>query len=150
MSPYPGSSHTSDIYGGANPRTPYSTSSQAAGSYLNSSNPMSPHPGLLNQSNQYPSYQCNGNISMDNCSQYLGSYSPQPQPMDLYRYPNQDPLSKLNLPPIHTLYQPRFESQSFTSKYLGYGNQNMQGDAFSSCTIRPNAHQRGTFSLFHA
>lgn len=146
MSPYPGSSHTSDIYGGANPVNLYSTSSQAAGSYLNSSNPMSPYPGLLNQSNQYPSYQCNGNISMDNCSQYLGSYSPQPQPMDLYRYPNQDPLSKLNLPPIHTLYQPRFgNSQSFTSKYLGYGNQNMQGDAFSSCTIRPNVHHVGTF-----
>ena len=146
MSPYPGSSHTSDIYGGANPVNLYSTSSQAAGSYLNSSNPMSPYPGLLNQNNQYPSYQCNGNISMDNCSQYLGSYSPQSQPMDLYRYPNQDPLSKLNLPPIHTLYQPRFgNSQSFTSKYLGYGNQNMQGDAFSSCTIRPNVHHVGTF-----
>ncbi|MXQ81603.1 hypothetical protein E5288_WYG011984 [Bos mutus] len=146
MSPYPGSSHTSDIYGGANPVNLYSTSSQAAGSYLNSSNPMSPYPGLLNQSNQYPSYQCNGNISVDNCSQYLGSYSPQSQPMDLYRYPNQDPLSKLNLPPIHTLYQPRFgNSQSFTSKYLGYGNQNMQGDAFSSCTIRPNVHHVGTF-----
>ena len=86
---------------------------------------MSPYPGLLNQSNQYPSYQCNGNISVDNCSQYLGSYSPQSQPMDLYRYPKQDPLSKLKLPPIHTLYQPRFgNSQSFTSKYLGYGNQN--------------------------
>lgn len=124
----------------------YSTSSQAAGSYLNSSNAMNPYPRLLNQNNQYPSYQCNGNISVDNCSPYLGSYSPQSQPMDLYRYPNPDPLSKLNLPSIHTLYQPRFgNSQSFTSKYLGYGNQNMQGDTFSSCTIRPNVHHVGTF-----
>lgn len=124
----------------------YSTSSQAAGPYLNSSNPMNPYSGLLNQNNQYPSYQCNGNVSMDNCSPYLGSYSPQSQPMDLYRYSNQDHLSKLNLPPIHTLYQQRFgNSQSFASKYLSYGNQNMQGDTFSSCTIRPNVQHVGTF-----
>lgn len=123
----------------------YSTSSQTAGSYLNSSNLMSPYPGLLNQNNQYPSYQCNGNVSMDSCSSYLGSYSPQAQPMDLYRYPNQDPLSKLNLPPIHPLYQPRFgNSPSFTSKPLGYGNQNMQGDTFGSCTPRPNGRHVGT------
>ncbi|KAM8800882.1 methylcytosine dioxygenase TET2 isoform 1-T2 [Rhynchonycteris naso] len=146
VSPYPSSSRTSDIYGGTNCMNFYSTSSQTVGSYLNSSNPMNPYPRLLNQNNQYPSYQCNGNVSMDNCSPYLGSYSPQSQPMDLYRYPNQDPLSKLNLPPIHTLYQPRFgNSQSFPSKYLGYGNQNMQGDTFSSCTIRPNVHHVGTF-----
>lgn len=146
VSPYPSSSHTSDIYGGgANCVNYYSTSSQTAGSYLNSSNLMSPYPGLLNQNNQYPSYQCNGNVSMDSCSSYLGSYSPQSQPMDLYRYPNQDPLSKLNLPPIHTLYQPRFgNSPSFTSKPLGYGNQNMQGDTFSSCTPRPTVRHMGT------
>ncbi|XP_029798355.1 methylcytosine dioxygenase TET2 isoform X2 [Suricata suricatta] len=143
---YPSSSHTSEIYGGASPMNLYSTSSQAAGSYLNTSNPVNPYPGLLNQNNPYPSYQCNGNVSVDNCSPYLGSYSPQSQPMDLYRYPNQDPLSKLSLPPIHTLYQPRFgNSQSFTSKYLGYGNQNMQGDAFNSCTIKTNVHHVGTF-----
>uniref|UniRef100_H0XX74 Methylcytosine dioxygenase TET n=1 Tax=Otolemur garnettii TaxID=30611 RepID=H0XX74_OTOGA len=146
VSPYPSSSHTSDIYRGANPMNPYSTSSQGAGSYLNSSNPMSPYPGLLSQNNQYPPYQCNGNVSVDNCSPYLGSCSPRSQPMDLYRYPGQDPLSKLNLPPVHTFYQPRFgSSQSFASKYLGYGNQNMQGDAFSSCTIRPSLHHVGTF-----
>ncbi|XP_008055450.1 methylcytosine dioxygenase TET2 isoform X2 [Carlito syrichta] len=146
VSSYPSSSHTSDIYGGANPMNLYSTSSQAAGSYLNSSNSMNTYPGLLNQNNQYSSYQCNGNLSMDNCSPYLGSYSPQSQPMDLYRYPSQDSLCKLNLPPIHTFYQSRFgNSQNFTSKYLGYGNQNMQGDAFSSCTIRPNIHHIGTF-----
>ncbi|XP_062964222.1 methylcytosine dioxygenase TET2 [Cynocephalus volans] len=149
VSPYPSSSHPSDVYGGANPMNLYSTSSQAAGSYLNSSNPMNPYPGLLSQNNQYPSYQCNGNLSIDNCSPYLGSYSPQSQAMDLYRYPSQDPLSKLNLPPIHTLYQPRFgNSQSFTSKYLGYGNQNVQGDAFSSCTVRANVHHVGTFSPY--
>ncbi|XP_037686306.1 methylcytosine dioxygenase TET2 [Choloepus didactylus] len=149
VSPYPSSSHTSDIYGGTNPMNLYSTSSQAAGSYLNSSNPVNPYPGLLNQNNQYPSYQCNGNVSTDNCTPYLGPYSPQSQPMDLYRYPSQDPLSKLNLPPIHTLYQQRFgNSQSFASKYLGYGNQNMQGDAFSSCTVKPNVHHIGPFPSY--
>ncbi|XP_023492559.1 methylcytosine dioxygenase TET2 isoform X1 [Equus caballus] len=146
VSPYPSSSHTSDLYGGTNPLNLYSTSSQAAASYLNSSSPMNPYPGLLNQNNQHPSYQCNGNVSMDTCSLYLGSYSSQSQPMDLYRYPNQDPLSKLNLPPIHTLYQPRLgSSQSFTSKYLGNGNQSVQGGAFSNCTIRANTHHAGTF-----
>ncbi|XP_032188945.1 methylcytosine dioxygenase TET2 isoform X2 [Mustela erminea] len=146
---YPSSSHTSDVYGSASPMNLYSTPSQATGSYLNSSNPMNPYTGLLNQNNQYPSYQCNGNVSVDNCSPYLGSYSPQPQPMDLYRYPNQDPLSKLNLPPIHTLYQPRFgNSQNFSSKYLGYGNQTMQGDAFSSCTLKTNVHHVGTFTPY--
>ncbi|XP_020140103.1 methylcytosine dioxygenase TET2 [Microcebus murinus] len=147
VSPYPGSSHAAaDIYGGASSVNLYSTSSHTAGSYLNSSNPMNPYPGLLNQNNQYPPYQCNGNVSVDNCSPYLGPYSPQSQPMGLYRYPSQDRLSKLNLPPIHALYQPRFgNSQSFASKYLGYRNQNMQGDAFSSCTVRPNVHHAGTF-----
>lgn len=121
----------------------YPTSSQATGSY---SNPMNPYPALLNQNNQYASFQCNGNIPMDNCSPYLGSYSPQSHPMDLYRYPSQDPLSKLNLPPIHTFYQARFgNSQNYSSKYLGYGNQNMQGDAFSNCTIRSNPHHLGGF-----
>ncbi|KAM5255715.1 methylcytosine dioxygenase TET2 [Ctenodactylus gundi] len=149
ISPYPGASHTSDVYGGANPVNLYSTSPQAAGSYLSSSNPMNPYPGLLNQNSQYPSYQCNGNVSVDNCAPYLGSYSPQPRPMDLYRYPSQDHLSKLNLPPIHTLYQQRFgSSQGFTSKYLGYGNQAMQGDAFGSCAIRPNVHPVGTFTPY--
>uniref|UniRef100_A0A8C6W8E8 Methylcytosine dioxygenase TET n=1 Tax=Nannospalax galili TaxID=1026970 RepID=A0A8C6W8E8_NANGA len=146
VSPYPSSSHTSEIYGGTNHVNLYSTPSQASGSYLSSSNPMNPYSGLLNHNNQYPAYQCNGNVSVDNCTPYLGSYSPQSQPMDLYRYRSQDHLAKLNLPPIHTLYQQRFgNSQSFTSKYLGYGNQNMQGDAFSSCTIRPNIHHIGTF-----
>ncbi|XP_006151219.1 methylcytosine dioxygenase TET2 isoform X1 [Tupaia chinensis] len=149
VSSYPSSSHTSGVYGGADTMSLYATSSQAAGSYLNSSNPMNPYPGLLNQSHQYPSYQCNGNVSVDNCSPYLGSYSPQSQPADLYRYPSQEHLSKLNLPPIHTLYQPRFgNSQSFTAKYLGYGNQNVQGDALSNCTIRPNVHHVGTFPSY--
>uniref|UniRef100_A0A8C5L5T2 Methylcytosine dioxygenase TET n=1 Tax=Jaculus jaculus TaxID=51337 RepID=A0A8C5L5T2_JACJA len=145
ISPYPNSSHPADIYGGSNHVSLYSTSSQAAGSYL-SSNPLNAYPGLLNQNNQYSPYQCNGNVSVDGYSPYLGSYSPQSQAVDLYRYPSQDPLSKLNLPPIHTLYQQRFgNSQSFTSKYLGYGSQNIQGEAFSNCTGRPNVPHIGTF-----
>ncbi|XP_006874619.1 PREDICTED: methylcytosine dioxygenase TET2 [Chrysochloris asiatica] len=148
VSPYPSSSQNSEIYGGANPVNLYSTSSQTAGSYFNS-NPMHSYPGLLNQSSQYPSYHCNGNVSTDNCATYLGSYYPQSQPMDLYRYPSQDRLSKLNLPPIHTLYQQRFgNSQTFSSKYLNYGNQNMQGEAFNSCTIRPNVHHVGAFPTY--
>ncbi|XP_006119378.2 methylcytosine dioxygenase TET2 [Pelodiscus sinensis] len=146
---YPSSSYTSDLYGGSNTMNLYTTSSQPAGSYLNSSNPMNPYSGSLSQNNQYPPYQCNGNMPMDNCPSYLGSYPSQPQHLDLYRYQSQDPLSKLSLPPIHTLYQHRFgNNQSFGPKYLNYGNQNMQVDSFNNCTSRPNVHHTGSFSPY--
>nr|XP_048312718.1 methylcytosine dioxygenase TET2 isoform X2 [Myodes glareolus] len=148
LSPYPGSSHTSDIYGDTNHVNCYPTSSQAAASYLSPSDPMNPYPGLFNQNNQYGAYQCNGNVSVDNCSPFLGSYSPQSQPRDLYRYASQEHLTKLNLPPIHTFYQQRFGDGP--SKYLSYGNQNMQREAFSNCTIKPNVHHLATFSPYPA
>ncbi|XP_057649223.1 methylcytosine dioxygenase TET2 isoform X1 [Chionomys nivalis] len=146
LSPYPGSSHTLDIYGDTNHMNCYPTSSQTAASYLSPSDPMNPYPGLFNQNNQYGAYQCNGNVSVDNCSSYLGSYSPQSQPRDLYRYASQEHLTKLNLPPIHTFYQQRFGDGP--SKYLSYGNQNMQREAFSNCTIKPNVHHLATFSPY--
>ncbi|XP_067424368.1 methylcytosine dioxygenase TET2 [Emydura macquarii macquarii] len=146
---YPSSSYTSDLYGGSSPRNLYTTSSQPAGSYLNSPHPMNPYSGSLSQNNQYPPYQCNGNMPMDNCPSFLGSYPSQLQHMDLYRYQSQDPLSKLSLPPIHTLYQHRLgNNQSFVPKYLNYGNQNMQVDSFNNCTIRPNVHHAGSFSPY--
>ncbi|NXT52664.1 TET2 dioxygenase, partial [Pluvianellus socialis] len=146
---YPSSSYTSDPYGGSNPMNLYTTSSQPAGSYLNSSSPMNPYSGSLSQNNQYPPYQCNGNIPMDNCPSYLGSYSSQHQHVDLYSCQSQDHMSKLSLPPIQTLYQHRFgNNQSFGPKYLNYGNQNMQVDSFSNCTIRPNVHHVGSFSSY--
>ncbi|KFO89858.1 Methylcytosine dioxygenase TET2, partial [Buceros rhinoceros silvestris] len=144
---YPSSSYTSDPYGGSSPMNLYTTSSQPAGSYLNSSSPMNPYSGSLSQNNQYPPYQCNGNIPMDNCPSYLGSYPSQH--VDLYSCQNQDHMSKLSLPPIQTLYQHRFgNNQSFSPKYLNYGNQNMQVDSFSNCTIRPNVHHVGSFSSY--
>uniref|UniRef100_A0A8C3JSZ1 Methylcytosine dioxygenase TET n=1 Tax=Calidris pygmaea TaxID=425635 RepID=A0A8C3JSZ1_9CHAR len=146
---YPSSSYTSDPYGGSSPMNLYTTSSQPAGSYLNSSSPMNPYSGSLSQNNQYPPYQCNGNMPMDNCPPYLGSYSSQHQHVDLYSCQSQDPMSKLSLPPIQTLYQHRFgNNQSFGPKYLNYGNQNMQVDSFSNCTIRPNVHHMGSFSSY--
>ncbi|NWV16992.1 TET2 dioxygenase, partial [Origma solitaria] len=146
---YPNSSYTSDPYGGSNPMNLYTTSSQSVGSYLNSSNPMNLYSGSLSQNNQYPPYQCNGNIAMDNCPSYLGSYPSQHQHMDLYSCQSQDHMSKLSLPPIQTLYQHRFgNNQSFGPKYLNYGNQNMQVDSFSNCTIRPNLHHVGSFSSY--
>ncbi|XP_074761598.1 methylcytosine dioxygenase TET2 [Athene noctua] len=146
---YPSSSYTSDPYGGSSPMNLYTTSSQPAGSYLNSSSPMNPYSGSLSQNNQYPPYQCNGNIPMDNCPSYLGSYPSQHQHMDLYSCQSQDHMSKLSLPPIQTLYQHRFgNNQSFGPKYLNYGNQNMQVDSFSNCTIRPNVHHVGSFSSY--
>ncbi|XP_065490156.1 methylcytosine dioxygenase TET2 isoform X1 [Caloenas nicobarica] len=146
---YPSSSYTSDPYGGSSPMNLYTTSSQPAGSYLNSSSPMNPYSGSLSQNNQYPPYQCNGNVSVDSCPSYLGSYPSQHQHVDLYSCQSQDPMSKLSLPPIQTLYQHRFgNNQSFGPKYLNYGNQNMQVDSFSNCTIRPNVHHVGSFSSY--
>ncbi|NXK10174.1 TET2 dioxygenase, partial [Herpetotheres cachinnans] len=146
---YPSSSYTSDPYGGSSPMNLYTTSSQPVGSYLNSSSPMNPYSGSLSQNNQYPPYQCNGNIPMDNCPSYLGSYPSQHQHVDLYSCQSQEHMSKLSLPPIQTLYQHRFgNNQSFGPKYLNYGNQNMQVDSFSNCTIRPNVHHVGSFSSY--
>uniref|UniRef100_A0A8C6IRJ5 Methylcytosine dioxygenase TET n=2 Tax=Melopsittacus undulatus TaxID=13146 RepID=A0A8C6IRJ5_MELUD len=146
---YSSSSYTSDPYGGSSPMNLYTTSSQPVGSYLNSSSPMNPYSGSLSQNNQYPPYQCNGSMPMDNCPSYLGSYPSQHQHIDLYSCQSQDRMSKLSLPPIQTLYQHRFgNSQSFGPKYLNYGNQNMQVDSFSNCTIRPNAHHIGSFSPY--
>ncbi|XP_056183791.1 methylcytosine dioxygenase TET2 [Falco biarmicus] len=148
-SAYPSSSYTSDPYGGSSPMNLYTTSSQPVGSYLNSSSPMNPYSGSLSQNNQYPPYQCNGNIPMDNCPSYLGSYPSQHQHVDLYSCQSQEHMSKLSLPPIQTLYQHRFgNNQSFGPKYLNYGNQNMQVDSFSNCTIRPNVHHVGSFSSY--
>ncbi|XP_066488229.1 methylcytosine dioxygenase TET2 [Tiliqua scincoides] len=144
--PYPKSSHASDPYGGSNHMNIYPTSSHPTGAYLNSSSLMNPYSVHLGQNNQYPHYQCNGNLPMDNCSSYYSSYSSQPQHMDLFRYQSQDSLSKLSLPPIHTLYQHRFgNNQNFGPRYLNYRNQNIQVEAFNSCTIRPNVQHAGSF-----
>ncbi|NXY81999.1 TET2 dioxygenase, partial [Alcedo cyanopectus] len=146
---YPSSPYTSDPYGGSSPMNLYPTSSQPAGSYLNSSSPMNPYSGSLSQNNQYPPYQCNGNIPMDNCPSYLGSYPSQHQHVDLYSCQSQDHMAKLSLPPIQTLYQHRFgNNQSFSPKYLNYGNQNMQVDSFNHCTLRPSIHHVGSFSSY--
>ncbi|XP_053108883.1 methylcytosine dioxygenase TET2 [Hemicordylus capensis] len=144
--PYSNSSHASDPYGGSNPMNIYPTSSKPTRAYLSSPGLMNPYSVHLGQNSQYPHYQCNGNLPMDNCSSYYSSYSPQPQHMDLFRYQSQDSLSKLSLPPIHTLYQHRFgNNQNFGPRYLNYGNQNVQVDAFNSCTIRPNVQHTGCF-----
>lgn len=84
----------------------YPTAGPAAGSYLNAATPLSPYPGLLQPGHPYPAYPCNGTLPGDSCGAYVGaSYSPPAQPTELYSYPGQDALP---LPPIHTLYQPRY------------------------------------------
>ncbi|XP_061848733.1 methylcytosine dioxygenase TET2 isoform X1 [Colius striatus] len=146
-SAYSSSSYPSDPYGGS--MNLYTTSSQPVGSYLNSSSPMNPYSGSLSQNNQYPPYQCNGNVPMDSCPSFLGSYTSQHQHVDLYGCQSQDHVSKLSLPPIQTLYQHRFgNNQSFGPKYLNYGNQNIQVDSFSNCAARPNVHHVGSFSSY--
>lgn len=148
LSPYPSSSHAADMYGEANHVNFHPTSSHAAGLYLSPSNSMNPYPGFFNQNNQYAASQCNGSMSADSGPPFLGPYSPQSQPRGLHRYPNQDHLSNLNLPPIHTLYPQRSDSPF---KYLNYGNQtNVQRerDAFTNCPLKPNVHHLPTFSSY--
>ncbi|XP_058048627.1 methylcytosine dioxygenase TET2 [Ahaetulla prasina] len=146
--PYSNSAHPSNPYGGSNPMNIYQTSSQPTGTYLNSSSLINPYSIHLGQNNQYPHYPCNGSLSIDNCS-YYNSYSAQTQHMDLFRYQSQDSLSKLSLPPIHTLYQHRIaNNQNFGHRYLNYGNQNVPVDAFNKCTFRPNVHHAGSFPSY--
>ncbi|XP_026524432.1 methylcytosine dioxygenase TET2 [Notechis scutatus] len=145
---YSNSTHPSNPYGGSNPMNIYQTSSQPAGTYLNSSSLINPYSIHLGQNNQYPHYPCNGSLSIDNCS-YYNSYSAQTQHMDLFRYQSQDSLSKLSLPPIHTLYQHRIaNNQNFGHRYLNYGSQNVPVDAFNKCTFRPNVHHVGSFPSY--
>ncbi|XP_039199920.1 methylcytosine dioxygenase TET2 [Crotalus tigris] len=142
---YSNCTHPSNPYGGSNPMNIYQTSSQPTGTYLNSSGLINPYSIHLGQNNQYPHYPCNGSLSIDNCS-YYNSYSAQTQHMDLFRYQSQDSLSKLSLPPIHTLYQHRIgNNQNFGHRYLNYGNQNVPVDAFNKCAFRPNVHHAGSF-----
>lgn len=146
LNPYPSSSHAADMYGDANHVNFHPTSSHAAGLYLSPSNSMNPYPGLFNQNNQYTASQCNGSVSADSGPPFLGPYSSQSQPRGLHRYPNQDHLTNLNLPPIHTLYPQRSDSPF---KYLNYGNQNnVQRDAFTNCPLKPNVHHLPTFSSY--
>lgn len=145
---YSNCAHPSNPYGGSNPMNIYQTSSQPTGTYLNSSSLINPYSIHLGQNNQYPHYPCNGSLSIDNCS-YYNSYSAQSQHMDLFRYQSQDSLSKLSLPPIHTLYQHRIgNNQNFGHRYLNYGNQNVPVDAFNKCTFRPNVHHAGSFTPY--
>ncbi|KAM6429813.1 methylcytosine dioxygenase TET2 [Rhynochetos jubatus] len=150
-SAYPSPSYASDPYGGSSPLNLYTTSPQPAGSYLNSSSPMNPYSGSLGQNNQYPPYQCNGNVPLDSCPSYLGSYPSQHPHVDVYGCQGQDPLSKLSLPPVQALYQQRFGGgQAFGPKYLNYGSQNVQVESFGSCAARPGAHHAGSFSPYSA
>ncbi|XP_030046623.1 methylcytosine dioxygenase TET2 [Microcaecilia unicolor] len=145
--PYQSSSQSADPYGGSSCINLFSTPSHLLGTYLKTSTPMNPYASSLNQTIPCSGYQCNGSIPMDNCSSYLSSYSPYPQPLDLCKYQSQEPHSKLRLPPIETLYQQRFgNDQFYGSRYWNHGNQNMQTDAFSGCSIGSNVHSIGSFN----
>ncbi|XP_052035167.1 methylcytosine dioxygenase TET2 [Apodemus sylvaticus] len=143
--PYPSSTHT-DIYGDANHVNFYPTSSHTMGPYLSPPNSLNSYPGHFNQNNQYAAFQCNGSVSADNGSPALGSYSLQAQSSGLHRYASQNHLTSLSLPPIHTLYPQSFGDSP--SKFLSYGNQNMQRDAFTNCTVKPNIHNLATISPY--
>nr|XP_033812650.1 methylcytosine dioxygenase TET2 [Geotrypetes seraphini]XP_033812659.1 methylcytosine dioxygenase TET2 [Geotrypetes seraphini] len=145
--PYQSPSQSTDPFAGSSSKNLFSTPSHLLGTYLNTSAPINPYAGSLNQTIQYSGYQCNGSISMDNCSSYLSSYSSYLQPLDLYKYQSQEPLTKLRLPPIETLYRQRFgNDQCYGSSFWNYGNQNMQIDAFSGCNIGSNMHSVGSFN----
>lgn len=140
LGPYPSSAHAPDIYGDTSHVNFYPTSSHVSGSYLSPPNSMNSYPGIFNQNNQYAAFQCNGGVPADSGSpSFLPSYSPQAQSRGLHGYANQDHLTSLNLPPIHTLYPQRFGDSP-----LNYGNQNTQRDAFTNSALEPNVHHPAT------
>uniref|UniRef100_A0A8C5LQ79 Methylcytosine dioxygenase TET n=1 Tax=Leptobrachium leishanense TaxID=445787 RepID=A0A8C5LQ79_9ANUR len=107
------------------------------------SNLVNPYQGSLNQGNPCPPYPCNGNVPLENCSNYIGPYSSHPPPMDLY---NQDSMNKLNLPPVHSLYQQKFpNNEAYGHKYLGYGNEGMQADNFNGFDHKSTSQPVGPF-----
>ncbi|KAG8519414.1 Methylcytosine dioxygenase TET2 [Galemys pyrenaicus] len=146
VSPFPSASHPADAFAGAHAADLYPAAARPPAAYLSSSSPATAYPGLLRQGRQYPAYPCNGSAPAGSCAQPPGPFSPRSQPAELYRGPGRDALSKLSLPPIHTLYQPRFaNSQGFSSEYLGYGHQSLPQDAFGGCALTPNVHPAGPF-----
>ncbi|XP_053317509.1 methylcytosine dioxygenase TET2 isoform X2 [Spea bombifrons] len=113
------------------------------------SNLMNPYQGSLTQGKPCPPYPCNGNAPLDNRSSYISPYSPHPPSMDFCKFKNQDPMTKLNLPPVHSLYQQRFaNSQTYGHKYLNYGNESMQVGDFSGYNHKPNSHHMGSYNPY--
>ncbi|KAM4807726.1 methylcytosine dioxygenase TET2 [Rhinophrynus dorsalis] len=136
-SPYPGSSHM-DLF-----HTPASSAIPCA------SSPVNPFAGSLNQGIPCPPYPCDGNNPLDNCTPYLSSSPSTQHSMEYYKFKNQDSMNKLNLPPVQSLYQQRFaNSQTYSNKYLSYGNQRVQDDDFSGCNLKPNSHSVGSFNPY--
>ncbi|XP_063314457.1 methylcytosine dioxygenase TET2 [Pelobates fuscus] len=113
------------------------------------SNLMNPYQGSLNQGSPCPPYPCNGNVPMENCSNYIGSYPPHPPPIDLYKFKNQDSMNKLSLPPVQSLYQQKFtNNQTYGHKYLNYGNEDMQADNFNGYDHKLTSHPAGHFNPY--
>ncbi|XP_069487057.1 methylcytosine dioxygenase TET2 [Ambystoma mexicanum] len=137
--PYQSSANSSDRYGGRNPMNIYSSASHSSSPYLNSSNPMSPYSGPLHQNSQCSTYPYNGGLPAEMCPPYMGAYPSHPQHMDMFRCPSQDPVIKLNMPPIQSQYG---------QKYLNYASQNMQGDSYNVSGAGPNVHHAGSYSPY--
>ncbi|KAM8939795.1 methylcytosine dioxygenase TET2 [Pelodytes ibericus] len=98
------------------------------------SNLMNPYQGSLNQGNPCPPcppYPCNGNVSSDNCSNYISSYPSHPPHMDFYKY------------------QQRFtNNQTYDHKYLNYVNEGVQESEFNGYNHKPNPHLVNSFSSY--
>ncbi|KAG8454134.1 hypothetical protein GDO86_000684 [Hymenochirus boettgeri] len=125
FSPYSGSTSMNIFHGTAS-----STSACPTG-------PINSFPGSLNQGNHCSPYLYNGNAPMDNFPPYVSSSASQ-QPMDYYKFKNQDSMAQAGVPPMQALYQQRFSnSQNYSHKMFSYGNQRMQIDDFSGCNTYP-------------
>ncbi|KAJ8281065.1 hypothetical protein GJAV_G00063100 [Gymnothorax javanicus] len=116
--------------------SPYSATLQVSNPYLNGSNPVGSFPGSLNPRNLYPGYQCNGGLSMENYHSYYGS-----NPKHLEMYHQQRPQ----------LYPPQQYSphQHFGVNYPGrYGEQSLQVNGYSNCSIPPGVNPMGPYSAY--
>ncbi|KAG7458669.1 hypothetical protein MATL_G00223020 [Megalops atlanticus] len=155
--PYPGSPHPASYPRFANHRDPFPSTSQPANvypqpaasaspfpsplhvsnSYLNGSNPAnSPYPGALNPGNLYPGYQCNGGMPMENYHPY---YASNPKHLEMFRH-QRPQLYPPQQYPAHQQYGVNYPPR--------YGEQGLQVNGYSNCSMRPNVHPMGPYPSY--
>ncbi|XP_035273443.1 methylcytosine dioxygenase TET2 [Anguilla anguilla] len=152
--PYPGSphpasyprfpSHTDPFPSTSQPHypqspasaSPYPSSLHVPNSYLNGSYPAGSYPGSLNPSSLYPGYQCNGSMPVENYHPYYGS---NPKHLDMYRHQRPQLYPQQQYSP-HQHYGVNYPAR--------YGEQGLQVNGYSNCSMTPGVHPMGPYSTY--